>query len=67
MYKRSEYTRVLNMPQVLNIPGFSICHGSEYARVLNIPVFLICLWYEYAIVMTFPGFWLYQVLNTVGF
>ena len=69
IYKRSEYTRVLNMPQVLNIPGFSICLGSEYARVLNIPVFLICLWvwichsYDVSRVLAIPGSEYDRVLN----
>ena len=33
MNQRFVYTRVLNLPLVLNMPGFSIYQSSEYARV----------------------------------
>ena len=68
----SEYTRVLNMPLVLNMPGFCICQGSEYARVLDIPRFWICQVSEYVRVLNIPGFWICQgseyttVLNVPG-
>ena len=42
----SEYTKVLNMPLVLNIPGFWICQGhtgSEYAWICLIMSDWICL------------------------
>ena len=45
----SEYTRVLNMPRILNIPGFLICQGSKYVSDL-----------EFANVLNIPGFWIYQ-------
>ena len=31
-------TTVENTALLLNIPGFCICQGSEYATILNIPV-----------------------------
>ena len=31
--QRSDLGRVLNMSLVLNVPGFGIWQGSEYARV----------------------------------
>ena len=34
----SEYASGSGYSSVLNIPGFSICQGFEYARFLNIPV-----------------------------
>ena len=49
---RSEHVRVLKMPLVLNMPGFWIYQGSEYARVLNNPGFRICI-----------GLWICQGLN----
>ena len=31
--------RVLNMPQILNMPAFLIYGGSEFTRVVNMPRF----------------------------
>ena len=54
----SKYTRVLNMPLVLNILG------SEYIRVLNIPRFIIHKDSEYVsgsgYVWVCLGSWIYQ-------
>ena len=62
----SEYNRVLNMPLVLEMPGFWIClwfwrcQGSENARVLNIPRFWINQGSENARILNLPRFWIYQ-------
>ena len=44
------------MGLLLNMPGFSIFQGSEYARILNIPVLWISEGCEYTIVPNIRGF-----------
>ena len=39
------FDRVMNMPQILNMPALWIYRGSEYTRVVNMPGFWIFLWY----------------------
>ena len=51
---------VLNIALVLNIPGFSLYHGSEYARVLNMTGLWIYQGSKYVRVVNMPGFWIYQ-------
>ena len=71
------FEEVVNMHEVLNIPGFWISQGSEYtrvwiyqgseyARVLNIIGFWIFQGSEYARVLNRPGFWIYQGFEYTG-
>ena len=57
----NEYSKVENMGLFLNMPGFSIYQGSEYARILNVPVLLIFEGCEYTIVPIMRGFSIYWI------
>ena len=57
------------MDLLLNMPGFCIYQGSEYAILLNIPVLLIFEGCEYTIVPNMRGFLLdlHWPLNVPGY
>ena len=48
------FETVLNMPLILNMPGFWIYLGSQYPRVLNVPGFWIYQGSEYTRVLNMP-------------
>ena len=72
LHQRSECSRVLNMPLVLDMPGFWVCLWfwiywvSENGRILIIPAFWISLWFwifhgsKYTKVLNMPGFWIHS-------